>query len=156
MFAFRLGFSIANCLFSVFWAWNMCKEVLEGQIACHRWLGKIITQSGGEFIWILFWNSKQLSGGRRKVFFLPSLSFLTSFYSLDFQLFWFWVTSYYSAFLEFSVCFSFTLEIVIPEHFLLSMPPNETNCEMSYADLPNFYCFIPLLFHHKRWGESTK
>lgn len=122
-------------------------------------LSELITRSGREFIWILFWNSKLLDGGRRKVFFLPAPSFLTSFYTLDFQLFWYGVTSCYSAFLEFLVCFCFALEIVIPEHCLPSMPPSETNCGMSYAGPPKFlllYSIIPVLFHHKRWGGERE
>lgn len=156
MLALRLRFSFANCLFSV-WGLKYVQRGF-GRTDC---LSELITQSGREFIWILFWNSKLLDGGRRKVFFLPAPSFLTSFYTLDFQLFWYGVTSCYSAFLEFLVCFCFALEIVIPEHCLPSMPPSETNCGMSYAGPPKFlllYSIIPVLFHHKRWGggERTK
>lgn len=84
-------------------------------------------------------------------------SFLTSTYTLDFQLFFCFEYSCYSSFLL--VCFCFILEILFfPKHFLPSTSPKKTNCcGMIYAGSPKFLLMlsiIPMPFHHKRQGEK--
>ena len=142
MLAFRQRFSFANCLFSVFCAWNECKEFLEGENACCSWVCECITLSGRELIWVLFWNSKLVGGERRKICFSPCSpppSFLTSVYTLDFQPFWFWV------FLL--LCFSFSLLLFCFRNsffpnifFLLCHLTKLIVVRWSMQGLPNFCC----------------